>query len=73
MRASYSERACDRYRGNRLIATSEYVNDGECLDLFKAPAGGYTNLGFLSGFFLIVLLQGWAFWLITKVNSFKSA
>ncbi|WP_303322658.1 MFS transporter [Cloacibacillus evryensis] len=46
---------------------------GVCLDLFKAPAGGYTNLGFLSGFFLIVLLQGWAFWLITKVNSFKSA
>lgn len=45
---------------------------GVCLDLFKAPAGGYTNLGFLSGFFLIVLLQGWAFWLITKVNSFKS-
>lgn len=46
---------------------------GVCLDLFKAPAGGYTNLGFFSGFFLIVLLQGWAFWLITKVNSFKSA
>ncbi|MCQ4764151.1 MFS transporter [Cloacibacillus evryensis] len=46
---------------------------GVCLDLFKAPAGGYTNLGFLSGFFLIVLLQGWAFWLITKVNLFKSA
>lgn len=46
---------------------------GVCVDLFKAPAGGYTNIGFLSGFFLIVLLQGWAFRLITKVSSFKAA
>ena len=46
---------------------------GVCVDLFKTPAGGYTNIGFLSGFFLIVLLQGWAFRLITKVSSFKAA
>ena len=36
MRTSYSERACDRYCGDGLIATSEYVNDGERLDLFEA-------------------------------------
>lgn len=46
---------------------------GVMLDLFSSASapGGYTQFGYQAGFGLILLLQGYSFYLITKVKSFS--
>ena len=43
---------------------------GLCLDFFAGPRGSYTATGFFVGFLIIVLLQGWSFLMIKRMEPF---
>lgn len=56
-----------------FIHRSNYIRGtGVVLDFFPAfSAGCYREEGFLIGFGVIMLIQGWTFHLITKAESFR--